>query len=87
MALASKPRRYPRPQQEQLNVRIDPATLADVNALCAMWDRAQAEVVRDAIEHRLAQLTPAERRLHEETKRSRQDAPGPRRTRRVPPQP
>jgi hypothetical protein len=82
MVTNGKPRRIARRTRlAQLNVRIDLPTLAQVNGLAAMWDRTQAEVVREAVAVARAQLSPEERRLLDEILRTRGD-PTPSRKRR-----
>jgi hypothetical protein len=64
-----------------LNARVDVGTFDDVNAMGAMWARNQGEVLRAAVALLRAQLSPEERRLMDEIRRTRADSPPPRKPR------
>jgi hypothetical protein len=64
-----------------LNARVDVGTFDDVNAMGAMWDRNQGEVLRAAVALLRTQLSPEERRQLDENVRSRADPPPPRKPR------
>lgn len=82
MASVGKPPKFTKGTKVRpLNARVDLGTFDDVNALGAMWGRAQGEVLRAAVALLRAQLSPEERRLVDEIRRSRADPPPPRKPR------
>jgi hypothetical protein len=82
MASAGKPPKFPKGTElRPLNARVDFRTFDDVNALGAMWDRNQGEVVVAGIALLRAQLSPEERRQLDEIRRSRADPRPPRKRR------
>lgn len=82
MASVGKPPKFTKGTKVRpLNARVDLGTFADVNALGAMWDRNQGEVLRAAVALLRSQLSPEERRQLDENVRSRADPPPPRKPR------
>jgi hypothetical protein len=82
MASVGKPPKFTKDTKVRpLNARVDFGTFDDVNAMAAMWHRSQGAVLRAAVALLRAQLSPEERRLVDEIRRTRADVAPPRKPR------